>query len=190
MRLTDLMFRQGHLSESGLIEAVSSHERPAHLDQCDLCAQRAAELTDWLSDIKATGLETADRMFPDEKLKVQRRQLLARLAQEDEPSRVIAFPGPVKAPMAHTGGMRVSAGWLGIAAAAGIVLGLIGGQITARMSLEGPPPAAIASSAADQAPATLLDSPTSEEFNRYTPEALSAIDEMMPTILLTSTQGG
>jgi hypothetical protein len=192
VRLTDFLFRQGHLSEASLIQAVTGHERPPHLDRCDECAQRAAHLTDWLSEAKATGLEVADLMFSDEKLKVQRSQILARLAHEDQPSRIIAFPRRLEQPMAARAGLRVSPGWIGVAAAAGIVLGLIGGQITARMSLgDTRPTSAVTSGSLDQTPANLLlDSPTNDELNQYTPEVLSGIDEMLPALVVASTQGG
>ena len=51
MRLIDAVFRQGHLSEQALVEAVMTGERPAHLDRCDLCADRAVELGRWLDDV-------------------------------------------------------------------------------------------------------------------------------------------
>ena len=44
MRLIDMVLRQGHLSEQALMEALTGGDRPAHLDRCDLCAERAVDL--------------------------------------------------------------------------------------------------------------------------------------------------
>ncbi|HUL72320.1 MAG TPA: hypothetical protein VLT86_04420 [Vicinamibacterales bacterium] len=133
MRLVDLVIRGGHLSEQAIVAAVMSGERPAHLDQCGLCAERAVELSRWLDDVRVAGVTVADAAFPAERLAAQQAQILRRLEQLDEPARVIAFPSHARL-RRETSGHRVAAGWLGVAAAAGLVLGVVGGQWTARIS--------------------------------------------------------
>ncbi len=107
-------------------------ERPAHLDRCDLCAERAVELGRWLDAVKMTGTDAAEAAFSSERLAAQQSQLMRRLEQLDEPARVIAFPSQSRLHRESTG-RRVAAGWLGVAAAAGLVLGVISGQWSARL---------------------------------------------------------
>ena len=63
MRLSDRLFRRGHLSERALIDALLSGDRPAHLDRCDICAERAVDLGRWMDDVRTTGIEAADAAF-------------------------------------------------------------------------------------------------------------------------------
>lgn len=139
MRLADVILRSGHLSEQAIITAVMSGERPAHLDRCELCSQRAVELARWLDGVRTTGMETAEAAFSPERLAAQQVQIMRRLEQLDEPARVIAFPSHAQLRRESTG-RRVAAGWLGVAAAAGLVLGVISGQMTARMGTHQAPP--------------------------------------------------
>jgi hypothetical protein len=134
VRLVDLVIRGGHLSEQALITAVMTGDRPAHLDRCDLCAERAVELGRWLDAVKTTGVESAEAAFTPERLAAQQVQIMRRLEQLDEPARVIAFPSQTRRERDATG-RRVAAGWLGVAAAAGLVLGVISGQVSARMGM-------------------------------------------------------
>ena len=136
MRLVDAVFRQGHLAEQALVEAVMTGERPAHLDRCDLCADRAVELGRWLDDVRGLGLEAADEVFTSERLAAQHAQILRKIEQADEPSRVIAFPKNVKPDTREASTRRVAPAWVGIAAAAGLALGVVGGQVSARMSIQ------------------------------------------------------
>jgi hypothetical protein len=133
VRLVDAVLRQGHLSEQALVEALMTGERPAHLDRCDVCAARAVELGRWLDDVRAVGIEAADRAFPPERLAAQQAQILRKLEQLDEPARVIAFPAASRTLGREAAGRRVAPAWVGVAAAAGLVLGVIGGQWSARL---------------------------------------------------------
>jgi len=58
---------------------------------------------------------------------------MRRLEQLDQPSRVIAFPSQYRLEAPLQRGRRVSPAWVGVAAAAGLVLGVVGGQVTARL---------------------------------------------------------
>ena len=132
MRLIDGLFRRGHLSERALVDALLSGERPAHLDRCDICADRAVDLGRWLDDVKTAGIEAADAAFSTERLAMQQTQILRRLEQLDQPARVIAFPTQTRLGQRDPNDRRVAPAWLGVAAAAGLVLGLVGGQVSAR----------------------------------------------------------
>lgn len=162
MRLSDRIFRGGHLSERALVEALTGGERPVHLDRCDLCAERAVALGCWLDDIRAAGVETADATFPPERLASQQAQILRRLEQLDQPARVIAFPNHARLGHREAGDRRVAPGWVGVAAAAGLVLGVIGGQLAPRLGSPGTPaipPAEVAQPQA-AAPVAMTDTAT------------------------------
>jgi hypothetical protein len=133
MRLVDLVVRQGHLSERALTEAVMTGDRPAHLDICDICNDRAEALTRWLDQVAANASAAADSAFPVERLAAQHAQVLRRLEQIDEPPRVIAFPNHGRSPQRESEGRRIAPAWLGVAAAAGLVIGLVGGQASVRL---------------------------------------------------------
>jgi hypothetical protein len=167
--------RQGHLSESALVEALSEGDRPAHLDQCDLCAARATELNRWLDELSEVGTDAADELFSAERLAGQQAQILRRLAQIDQPKRVIAFPSPPRVEAAGRETRRVAPGWVGVAAAAGLVLGVIGGQFTARLG--GP-----------SRPADLR--PSASEAGQLQPPGTSFFDFDLENTSLGSTPAG
>ena len=187
MRIADFVFRQGHLSEDALTEAVLSGERPVHLEHCDECSRRARDMGLWLADLRAEALRVADDAFPVEKLALQQSQIMRRLEQIDAPPRVIAFPAQaVGAPRTETG-RRVAPAWLGVAAAAGLVIGLVGGQVSARITPVTPVAAPIQTQQADPAPsvagepinASLLDY---DDLDRHIPDSLLMFDQATPTL--------
>jgi len=180
MRLADTLFRRGHLSERALIDAVLTGDRPVHVDRCDLCGKRALELGRWLDDVRAMATEAADAAFPPERLALQQVQIMRRMELLDQPSRVIHFPSQYRLdPPAQA--RRVSPAWVGIAAAAGLVLGVIGGQMTARLGAPEPVTAAqrtpIELGPAQQSP-SILDFDLENTSLRGTPAGV--LDEMTP----------
>lgn len=68
----------------------------------------------------------ADAQFDDRALEAQRHKILARLAHVGHSAKVIRFPLTAPAPVPATG---VNRRWISIAAAAGLIIGLLGGQI-------------------------------------------------------------
>lgn len=110
-------------------------DRPAHLERCDLCAERAKDASRWLDEVHTVATAAADTVFTPERLSAQQATVMRRLEQMDEPSRVIAFPGQTRPMREGLPGRRVAPAWVGVAAAAGLALGVVGGQLTARMTL-------------------------------------------------------
>lgn len=191
MRFADLILRQGHLSERAIVDAVMSGDRPAHLDRCDICASRAVDLGRWLDDTRELGLESADAAFTPEQLTAQRAQILRKLEQLDEPARVISFPRHTSRIDEPASGRRVAASWVAVAAAAGLVVGVIGGQVTARLS--SPPPAAEALVAEAPVPDT-PDRHVDTSFPRGDDDAttirsLQALDEITPRLMQMAARG-
>jgi hypothetical protein len=187
MRLVDVVIRQGHLSEQALVEAIMTGDRPAHLDRCDSCSSRAVELNRWLESVRTVAIDAAEDVFTPERLAVQRAQIQRRLEQLDEPARVIAFPGQARADLRDSGRRRVAAGWLGVAAAAGLVLGVIGGHASARIGdvptvvIQVPTVAPTTETTAGVPTNAWLDL---DDDTRTTPEPLGAYDLGTPRLAL------
>jgi len=79
-----------------------------------------------LEAYRAVAQAEADAHFDDRALDEQRHKILARLANLGHTAKVIRFPlaAHVEAPVAG-----VNRRWISIAAAAGLIIGLLGGQI-------------------------------------------------------------
>lgn len=183
MRLADAVLRRGHLSENALVEVWNTGVRPAHLDACDICAERALEISRWLEDVQALGRAEADAVFSDERLTAQRGQVLARLAQLDRPAKVISFPARPAQFLDPAAGRRITPAWLAVAAAAGLMLGVLSGELSHLTSWgRAATPAVVAGG--QRTP----DAPSTTEgvqfldgtFERPGFGALSTLDEMTP----------
>jgi hypothetical protein len=194
VRIADVVFRQGHLSDDALTAAVLSGERPAHLEHCDECSGRARDLSLWLADLRAEALAAADEVFPPERLALQQAQIMRRLEQLDAPPRVIAFPAQAVGAPRTGAARRVAPGWVGVAAAAGLVIGVIGGQFSARMA----PAAANAPLPVqtEQQPAPQTSTPSQPinaslldyDLERHIPDSLLIYDEATPTLVQTAAR--
>lgn len=196
MRLIDIVFRQGHLSDRSLLDAIASGTRPQHVDRCDLCAERAVELARWMDDVQADAAELADHVFTPERLAAQQHQILRRLEQLDHPARVITFPAAGRPEPQGLGRRQVALSWVGVAAAAGLLIGLVGGQISARLGHQ-TTQAPIATSAGVDSNAPLTpDTSTSpvngavfaEPIDNLTIKSLSALDEATPKMVQVSAR--
>jgi hypothetical protein len=187
VRLIDFVIRQGHLSDQALIEAVAGGERPLHLDRCDICAERAVEIGRWMDEIQREGAEVADAVFTPERLAAQQSQILRRLEQVDSPARVIAFPASSRTEHSAVG-RRVAAPWVGVAAAAGLVIGVVGGQVSARLGQPAPVPGVVAESTPAQAPVDTLF--LEQSYDQIRISAFEDIDQMTPKLAQTSARIG
>jgi hypothetical protein len=115
-------------------------------------ATSGRELSDdaLLAAYRAAASAEADAQFDERALETQRHKILARLAHLGHPARVIRFP---KAPHGELPSSTVNRRWISVAAAAGLLIGILGGELlhvvqpTARRS------SPIATSIAPSAPA-------------------------------------
>ena len=181
MRLIDVVLRQGHLSEQGLMEALTGGDRPAHLDRCDICAERAVAMARWMDAAREDALLSADAVFTPERLAAQESQILRRLEQIDNPARVISFPAASRTDRGELPGRRVAVSWVGVAAAAGLVIGIVGGQMSARLMQ--PQPAPLATSAANiDTPAPVDSRFLEQSYDRLNIPAFEALDEATPML--------
>jgi len=194
------MLRRGHLSDAALIDVARTGQRPRHVDQCDLCADRALELSRWLDDLKQVAAQAVDDAFPAERIAAQHGLIMRRLEQTDEPVRVLEFPLTSARPAREAGGRRVAPAWIGVAAAAGLVIGVLGDQWSARHArAAGEDAGTLARTSAIQAAsATLQDdsddtspgatrsgeaSPLDLDLDGFMPSTLRALDEATPRLL-------
>ena len=92
---------------------ISKHTEPAAIDAA-------------LEQYRAAACAEADAHFDDRALDAQRHKILARLAHLGQPAKVIRFP---KAPQGEMPIGSVNRRWISVAAAAGLIIGLLGGQL-------------------------------------------------------------
>jgi hypothetical protein len=186
MRLADVVLRRGHLSEAALVEVWSTGVRPVHLDRCDICAERALEISHWLEDVQALGRTDADAVFTSERLNAQRGQILQRLEQLDRPAKVISFPARRARIAEASEGRRVSPAWLAAAAAAGLAVGVIGVEFGHSLGFGAKPTQMVAASQTQVPDLTtgadawaLYDDP----YAQTQLGALPAMDELTPRMI-------
>jgi hypothetical protein len=79
-----------------------------------------------LAAYRAAACAEADAHFDDRALDAQRHKILDRLANLGHSAKVIRFP---KAGQAEQPAPAVNRRWLSVAAAAGLIIGLLGGQL-------------------------------------------------------------
>lgn len=201
MRLADvrdLVLRGGHLSDRAVVDVCMTGERPAHLDRCDICAERAIEVGRWLDEVRALGEADVDAAFPAERLAAQQAQIMRRLEQIDQPARVIAFPRHMRldAPADH--GRRVSPGWVAAAAAAGLVLGVVGTQVTSHYLAPRPLATLTAQATSTSTPiapvgldpdrVAAIDAADQDVMGRAHVQGLDTVDQITPTMMPESEQ--
>jgi hypothetical protein len=83
------------------------------------------DLTAALDAYRAAAQAEADALFDDKALEAQRLKILARLEHAGQPARVLRFPVSARAVLPSS---QVSRRWISVAAAAGLVVGLLTGQ--------------------------------------------------------------
>ena len=79
-----------------------------------------------LEAYRAAACAEADAQFDDRALETQRHKILARLAHLGHPAKVIRFP---KVTVVDSPAGGVNRRWITVAAAAGLIIGLLGGQL-------------------------------------------------------------
>lgn len=187
MRLADVVFRRGHLSDAALVEVWSTGVRPAHLDRCEICAERALETSHWLEDVKALGQADVDAVFTNERLSAQRGQILQRLEQLDRPAKVISFPARKTRRSDAIETRRVSPGWLAAAAAAGLTIGVIGVEFGHSLGIGVKPPQLVQTTTPPHVPDLAIGPEAlglyDDPYSRVELGSVSALDDMTPRLI-------
>jgi anti-sigma factor RsiW len=182
-------------------EEASADDRRAvrqHLHGCETCTWRYTELTAPLERLRQDAAGEADEVFTPARLAEQRARILDRLDPSAEVSHVIPFPSAAARADRSTV-RRPLARWLAAAAAAGVLIGVTGGQVfqngVVRRTVTAPPVRTVV--AALPTSDVVSDSPISSDVtdreeavmneieeavfgHRIT--ALSALDEMTPHV--------
>lgn len=102
-----------------------------------------------LEAYRAAACAEADAHFDERALETQRHKILARLAHLGHPARVIRFP---KAPYGELPSTGVNRRWISVAAAAGLLIGIVGGELVHVVQPTSRRPSPIAASIAPSGP--------------------------------------
>lgn len=122
-RLTALAFVSRAPEASLSADELDSLE---HVAACEQCASRLTSLTLDADEGRDAAFARADALFDDQRLETQRVRILDRLAHLGQSARVLRFPGrPRETVMPVPSGNRR---WV-TAAAAGLIIGLVTGQL-------------------------------------------------------------
>ena len=136
---------------------------------------------------RAAACAEADAHFDDRALETQRHKILARLAHLGHPAKVIRFP---RAMYGELPTPSVNRRWISVAAAAGLIIGILGGQFVHLVPSQTRRMAPMATSIAPSAPSrpTFVQtaSPVDDGFlgeidyavQLRTPAELRALDEL------------
>lgn len=108
-------------------ESEVDRETLSHVAVCAACANRLEDLTRDLEALRAEAWHEADAIFDDAALEGQRNRILDRLAHLGQVARVLRFPSPAREATMPVSPM--SRRWLSVAAAAGLLIGLVAGQV-------------------------------------------------------------
>ena len=135
-----------HLSEERLFDcylaatAGEALDPPTleHLDDCDECAGRYAELTGFMHAIRDDGEAEVDAIFSAERLQQQQRDIARRLEFVGRSARVIHFPQASSTRQPSTTSRRPFPRWVAATAAAGLVAGMVAGMFLERAGHRGP----------------------------------------------------
>ncbi len=132
--------RDDRLYECYLVERGGEAVDPRaadHLADCQSCAGRYRQLSEFLATIGDEAAREADDLFTPERLQQQQDAIQRKLDVAARPARVISFPGQT-APTHTQPTTRVATRWLAAAAAAGLIVGVGVGE-TFRPSGAGEP---------------------------------------------------
>ena len=126
--LTDDQLLEAFVEPTGL-DGCARAKADAHTSGCHWCAQRLADLETFLETLSGQAELSFGTTFSDKYLAVQREHIMRRLelAVGCRPAaRILRFPAIARPVLATVHSTRR---WLGAAAAAGLLVGIIIGQL-------------------------------------------------------------
>ncbi|OGR90460.1 MAG: hypothetical protein A2V88_14870 [Elusimicrobia bacterium RBG_16_66_12] len=113
-----------HLSDEHLLAAWQEGDVDVHLRECASCQARSLELRAFLDAVRTDAVAEADGVFTSERLAAQHAHVMRRLDRRVHPGRILSFPAlPQRTPVLHLVARR----WVALAAAAGLIIGLVAG---------------------------------------------------------------
>lgn len=114
-----------------------------------------------LAAYRAAACAEADAHFDDRALEAQRHKILARLANLGHPAKVLRFPKTAYGELPTAG---VNRRWISVAAAAGLLIGVLGGQLVHLVPQQTRRLAPVATSIAPSAPYVAVSVPADDGF--------------------------
>jgi hypothetical protein len=129
-----------HLTDTELLSLHFDTRREGdahtHMAGCATCQSRGQAVTELLDGVTRAAADETDVLFGTDLLARQHSRIMSRVAQECRSARIISFPATAPAPVRHArGGTR----WVAAAVAAGVILGIVGEQLTERIARSGRP---------------------------------------------------
>jgi predicted anti-sigma-YlaC factor YlaD len=124
--------RARHLQEERLFDSYLAERQgeavdppvAEHLADCGACARRYAELAGFMDTLCREGDAEANAIFTPERLRAQHQDITRRIALVGRPARVLSFPGRIVRHTISVSAARSAPRWVGLAAAAGLFIGV------------------------------------------------------------------
>jgi hypothetical protein len=126
-----------HLTDTELIALHFDGARGEgrdHMTGCATCQARGRAVTELLDDVTRAAASETDALFSPDLLARQHARIMGRVAHECRSARIISFPATAPAPARQ---VRVGTRWMAAAVAAGVILGIMGEQVTERIARRG-----------------------------------------------------
>jgi hypothetical protein len=184
-----------HLTDTELLSLHfdKRHDGQAHdhVAACATCQARGRAVTELLDDVTRATTSETDALFGADLLARQHARIMGRVAHECRSARIISFPAMSPAPVRPVrGGTR----WVAAAVAAGVILGIVGEQLTERIARSSRPrrafPAPVVQVLAEPGVALRTVSSSDDEFygqvelafGSAAPAALRPLDVLTPRV--------
>ncbi len=117
-----------HLSDDELMAICFAAADDGHLRRCEACRSRYDGLVRSLDQIRADAVREADAMFTTERLAAQRDRILRRIEHVRHAAEVVTLPGQSAGEQRERRTPVRAKRWIAMAAAAGLVAGLLLGH--------------------------------------------------------------
>lgn len=120
-----------------------------HLNDCESCHARYAEIAGLLDRLRQQGEAEADALFPPDRLRVQHQRIAHRIAHVGRAARVLSFPRQLVDRTITASPSHTAPRWIAAAAAAGLFVGVaLGASYGWQWRAGSAPPAAVSENAA------------------------------------------
>jgi hypothetical protein len=129
-----------HLTDTELLTlhfAKRTHgDAHDHVAACSTCQARGRAVSELLDGVTHASAAETDALFTAEQLTRQHARIMSRVAHECRSARIITFPAAPQAPVRP---VRSGTRWVAAAVAAGVILGIVGEQLTERIARSSQP---------------------------------------------------